>query len=220
MARNYEVTVKALLAKSESLPEGHPEKEALQTRAFEMMASHGIKVALGEQNTGNKPAHYPVRFSGVYVNRQMSLFNVVAKHFNCRLIQVSPGYAEMFGYESDIDSVEFLYDLLENQMLAGLSRAVIPSYVHAKTFRTSWLNGFIVKISERLQEAKKNAEKKEDTPGTAVVLRDRSLAVNDAVKEKFPRLVKKTSTSRSYSAFAQGQEAGSRAQLNINPELK
>jgi hypothetical protein len=216
MARDYEAIVNNLFAKAAAEGVTPAEKEILENKAFELMSRYSIKRAV-EEGTKSDILHGEVEFHTTWAAEYVRLFNVVSSHFNCRLIQSGKKY-HLFGYGSDMDSVEFLYGLLANQMSAEMARATIPYGVHAKTFRHAWMTGYISRIRERLEATKKSAEK-DNTPGSALVLYDREKLVNKEVRNEFPRLTTKTTRYRSRDAFAQGQAAGDRAYFNVQGNI-
>lgn len=222
MAFDYVSKVHALIAKANAEGTTPGEKKLLEDKAFELMDRHKIK-NITQETKDEKSAHFPVEFGGAWVTRQISLFNVIAKHYDCEVIDATnnPIHATyyIFGYESDVDRTMFLYTILENQMLAELAKVEIPNGTSAKSYRNAWLWGYIIRIKDRLAESKKSAEK-EAAPGYGIMLRDRSLAVKQEVSNVFPRLrTKGKSVYRGRDAFSQGQEAGSKAQFNIRDNV-
>jgi len=217
MAFDWEQTINNLFKKANAEGVTKPEKEMLENKAFELMAKYGVQ-RVTEEDKDKKSEHYPVSFTGSWVTRQVSLFNVIAKHFNCTLIDATRSYKHgtyyVFGFDSDVDSTLFLYTILENQMLAELSRVVIPYNRNTKSYRNSWLCGYINRINERLAATKKSAEK-EAAPGYAVALRDRSLVVRNEVTRVIGKTKKTHATYRGRDAFGQGSEAGDRASFHL-----
>jgi hypothetical protein len=216
MAFDWEVTVKKLLAKANAEGVTEKEKEALENKAFELMARYNVAITLKEDNIRDA-IYYEITFTGVYTQRQAALMNIISKHYDCRLLQIKGDRYELFGFERDLEQVNFLYSILEPQMFAGLARTVIPVDVHAKTYRTSWLNGFVMRIGERLDAAKKVAQS-QSQPGYAVALRNKEVIVDQTLRNRHSRVTTKHSYYGDRQAFGFGRDAGSNARFSANKE--
>jgi len=214
---DWEQIIRDLKLKSKSTtPE---EKEAIEERIAYLMSKYQVELIESKQDTSRIHGEgYDLEFDGAFTPIQASLFTTIAKHFNCDVIQLGVNKYVVFGFDSDLDIVEFMFARVSNQMFAELANVRIPDGVHAKTYRTSWLKGYRSKIWERLQEAKKQSVK-ESTPGYGIELASRNRQVQLAVRKRFPRLVTKKSYYRSREAFASGQEAGSRADFQTGSNL-
>jgi len=221
MARDYESIVKGLFAKANAEGVTPDEKEALETKAFELMARYGVS-RVTEEDKNKTATHFPVSFSGQWTTRQVSLFNQIARHFNCTVVDATNskkhGTYYVFGFESDIDSTAFLYSILENQMFAELAWVSVPEGKSTKSYRNAWLLGYTSRIKERLDETKRTAEQ-ESAPGYALALRDRSLAVKDEIAKIIGKTRGTKSTYRGRDAFTSGREAGDRAQFNLRDSV-
>lgn len=57
----------------------------------------------------------------------------------------------VFAYQSDMERIEFLFELLQTQMLLGAAAAHIPSYENKRSYRKSWMEGFAAAIRTRLE---------------------------------------------------------------------
>lgn len=123
----------------------------------------------------------------------------------------------VIAYQSDLERIAFLFELLQSQMVLGAAAVMVPMQENARSFRKSWMNGFSVAISERLQRNEKNAADEADSPevSTALVLADRSGAVDTVFTMAFPK-VNKVFRKINGSGIAQGYEAGQRASMGDN----
>lgn len=211
MARDYEATVKALLIKAYSHEdENHPERIACEAKAFEIMSEHSITVALEAPVSDEQVVKYS-RFGNPYGAQKRRLYATLTRHFNGQLLRDNDDVCIFFGYRSDYDSTEFLYSILINQAMKELSVLNVPSHIHAKAYKTSWWLGFTSKISQRLRESRKEAEKN-SVPGAALALINRAQVSENEMHKMFPR-TRSLQSSRisSMAGFNSGQEAASKA---------
>lgn len=208
--------VRALLAKAEStqFPE---EAEALTAKAQELMARHSIDAALaaaGEARTG-RPDQRRVTIETPYVSPKVHLLSAVARANRCEAVWMQrEGVVVVFGYPVDLEAVELLFTSLLVQattaVLAAGSQVDAWGRSRTRSFRTSFLHSFAVRIGERLAEAtagaveEATAEGGEAAAGLLPVLADRTEAVQAARDEAFPR----TRTTRASVSNGQGWQAG------------
>jgi hypothetical protein len=121
----------------------------------------------------------------------------------------------VFAYESDMARIEFLFEMLQPQMILGAAAAESGTWWENKrSFRKSWMAGFSTAIAERLQRNTKEAATEAGT-GTDIVLFDRSKAVESAYTTRYPKTVS-TSRNLAGSGRSQGYAAGQRASLGDN----
>ena len=218
-------TIRALLAKAEAT--NYPaERDAFNAKANELIARYGIDEALLAASKAERET-VGVRDLWVeapYARDKATLANNIYTPLGCKLIQVTGVTADkriklkVFGYDSDLNRAEILYTSLLIQVLRGM--ATVPSAGHQRTTaanRRSFMAGFIVEVERRLRAAEERAKAEaEPTPGvsTALVLRDRSAAVQDAYEERYPKgSVRKSKTTYRGNAFGAGQAAGMRADI-------
>jgi hypothetical protein len=136
------------------------------------------------------------------------------------MIASAPGtVVHVFGFQSDIERLDVLYTSLLLQMASGLARQRPASYYdarHIRAWRRSWMLGFITGALGRVRaaedRAKADAEKQAPggAPGVALVLADRSLQVQAAVRQAYPetRAIRMTYSGRGYAdGLAKGQQA-------------
>ena len=123
--------------------------------------------------------------------------------------------AHIFAYESDLNRIEFLFDLLSNQMVLGAAGANVPPWENARSFRKTWMTGFSNAIYHRLKRNTEQAVREAGT-GTDLVLRNRSVDVQRVHDEEYPKLGKPTQRNLNGSGRDQGYAAGMRASLGGN----
>ena len=207
--------VRALLAKAEStqFPE---EAEALTAKAQELMARHSIDAALaaaGEARTG-RPDQRRVTIENPYVSPKVHLLSAVARANRCEAVWMQrEGVVVVFGYPVDLEAVELLFTSLLVQattaVLAAGSQVDVLGRSRTRSFRTSFLHSFAVRIGERLAEATAGAVEEAaaeggEAAGLLPVLADRTEAVQAARDEAFPH----TRTARPSVSNGQGWHAG------------
>lgn len=216
--------VRALLAKAEDPGATEAEAEALTAKAAELMARYGIDEAMAaaRAETRQVPADKTLDFENPYAKQKLHLYYQILLAFGGDAVRL-PGNAvraRVFGFRTDLDAVEILYTSLLLQAANQSYR--VPPGESARAYRVAFWLGFAAKIGQRLRESMEatKTEAEEKTPGTALVLRDRSVAVQDAMKDAFP----KTRTSRSYyrstAGYQAGAEAGARANLHNRAEAR
>lgn len=215
--------VLALLAKAEST-EYPEEAEALLTKAQELMARHAIDGALLVARGDARPERVTTVSLFVeppYARPKVLLLTAVAHANGCRV--VSRGSVDgdghewrLFGFERDLHHVPTLFAALSMHATRSMLGTDAEG-VSIRRFRHSFLLSYALRIGERLREASARAQ---DAAGvaagvsTAVVLRDRSRDVDEAVAAQFPRLGRMRVSASSGHGWARGQAAADRAGLS------
>jgi len=211
--------IKALLYKAERT-DSPDEAQALSAKAAELMAKYSIDQALLDatrsKSDREKPGMHRESFKGVpYYARKLVLFYVIAEVNGCKGIRMDNETVYIYGFQSDIDMAVMLYYSILVQAERELARTRIPRGENARSFRTSFWAYYTHRIGERIKESiartKQEAAKE---PGTALVLRDRSLEVISAYKAAHPR-TRTTLLGSGTSAFGAqaGEAAANRADL-------
>ena len=125
----------------------------------------------------------------------------------------------LFGHQSDLQRAEILFTSLLVQAMHGLARTPVPAHDHPAAFRRSWLAGFTQSIGRRLASAEEAAAAQasdrfsERGTSSALVLADRSVAVEAARDGTYPHLQRATPRQLSGSGMRDGWSAGQRADL-------
>lgn len=247
--------VRLMLAKAESTT-FEEEADAFTAAAQKLMSRHSIDRAMVEEA---EPAeHRHRRVGGPVVTRvgvdrpydrpKFTLLSAIAEANRCRALwNQQIGRGTVVGFEVDLRAVELLYASLLVQATAAMQaegpRRTARGGSRTRSFRSSFLTGFALRIGERLQQAAAHeeaaaaaelAESGADPAGerasragaggastsVALVLAARTQEVDDAVTERFPRL----STVRSRAAwdaegYRSGRAAAEQARLGVRERL-
>jgi hypothetical protein len=215
--------VRALLTQAEDESVTPDEAQAFTAKATELMAKYGIDKAMAEARQEHKstPGSIKIRCDNPYGNYKILLANIIAKAFGCEAIQLSSRNTDVrtlhvFGFESDLQAVEVLYTSV---LLQAMSKSVhVPGWENTRTYRISFWVGFINTIAPRIEEAygRAKADAEVKTPGTALVLVDRSLAVKAAYRNAYPRTraTRARLSAHSAAGVSAGKQAGQDASLH------
>lgn len=218
--------VQALLAKADST-EFEEEAETLRVKANELIARHSITAAMlaAEGRWTDDLNKIEIWITGAYSHNQATLLHYIAQIFNCKTVAYPTargsktlGKVIVVGYQSDLDVVQGLFQILNTQAVHGCARAVVPYYEHGRSYRNSWWHGFNRTIFSRLKSAHTAAvAQAEDTSsGTsaALVLVDRAARVERYRDELFSNLRKSAKrVARSEQGYVSGKRAGARADI-------
>ena len=246
--------VAALLATAEDFAEqGNDEAaQSYVTKAHALQQKYSIDQAMLAERTGQKVEQIiskDILMPGKYGKRKVCLAHVIAHKTNCTgyfhkmypkhtvfrnggwVTQTNYDaprdyYYTVFGFESDVEHVEFMLNSLATQMDAALNVAVSlkPSWEHGKSFGASFMEGFTNTISWRLAEAQNAAKREAQTAqrernnsgetSVELVLVDKKKQVEAEMRAKVGRLGKgSASRTTSNSGYSAGREAGSRATI-------
>ncbi|MBL1080259.1 DUF2786 domain-containing protein [Nocardia sp. 2] len=212
--------VRKLLAKAASVA-GTPEAEALNAKAFELIAKYGIDEAQARQQSGQEPAQIEraeFQIAGQYVAQQRALLNRLALALHCAPVRDRRDGQEtmaVYGVPAHTARVRVLFASLMPQMLAGAARVPIRGSSAAQTrqVRKSWMYGFYCEISARLTGAETRAAEI-SAPGTALVLVDDAQRADAAMRAEIGKVVKRRSQARYYATHAEmGAAAAKRVDL-------
>ena len=216
-----------LLAKAEST-EFPDEAELLTAKAGEILAKFRIDAAMlaAKADKRELPVDKVMYFEDPYAKQHMYLYFHILKAFGGDAIVISHPRRNskekihgiklhVFAFEADLLAVDVLYTSLYQQAVTQANR--VPKYEHAKTYKVSFWSAFNSRIYARLTEANCDAAEEDKTPGTDLVLHNRSLDIKAAMADKYkPARVSKYSTSKAHSAvgYAAGKNAADRANLH------
>jgi len=149
---------------------------------------------------------------------------------------------DIVGFPADVEWVQTLSLSLDVQLAGALAAAIRdkPAGVHGRTFSVAFVHGFATEVSRRLQQARREAvasseadrsrrqgrqatrmafeaglEPQPAQPSVALVLVAKAARVDDDFKIRHPstRSVSRQTRLRSWSGYAPGRAAGSRAAL-------
>ncbi|GAB3710294.1 DUF2786 domain-containing protein [Nocardiopsis nanhaiensis] len=221
--------VRALLAKAEST-EFPQEAEALTARAQEMMARHSIDLALVAADPDEPEAAAARRLpvDSPYDEHRAVLLNEVAEANHCRAVwHRELGLSTVMGFPGDVEAVDLLYTSLLVQADAAMrvsgSARDRSGRGAKKTFRSSFMSAFAVRVGERLTESARTTEEAvaaETGTDLVPVFAARERAVEAAVGEAFGALT--TSRVRGPSnaeGWYEGRAAADAASLGARTRL-
>jgi hypothetical protein len=211
------------------------ERENYQNIAFDLVEKFGIDAAMlnAKASIKQKPSRREFCIDGAQAKYRMHALNNIGHACRCRMLNQNHGnYWQRnsrtviaFGFESDLDILEMLWTSLQLQGMQEVIKLkdTRPKWEQqwdknqTKAMRNSFWMGFGYKIRARLEEAQKG----NSTPGTDLVLFDRSKEVDDAVNEAFPKLRAPTKYEiASHEGLLHGYVAGERANLYDKTEVR
>ncbi|MCB0992039.1 MAG: DUF2786 domain-containing protein [Acidimicrobiales bacterium] len=210
--------VRALLAKAEATQFPH-EAQAFTAKAQQIMTSHSIELAMLDDPAGEAPAALRIWHDPPYASAKGDLLASIAAANGCRT--VSHGgldVSTVFGFRHDLDSVELLHTSLLVQATAEMTQ-LETQWQHdrrrIRSFRHSFLIGFASRIGQRLEQARRLATEQAGVSSDALhpVLVSRSLAVDRAVDEVYPKLSSKRRSLSNSAGYVAGTIAADRASI-------
>jgi hypothetical protein len=216
--------IRALLSKAEStdFPE---EAKTYNAQALRLMAIYGVEET--HLRLKKKSGPDPIimqRFlcRGKYLAQQDILLNGLCNVLHCKSVVSNEHDAygnrvkafAVYGTALHVSRVRMLFSSLSMQMLSAVSK-VRPEpwdYTDTRTYRLSWMDGYVDSVLDRLGDAEKMAS--EEMEGAGLVLVDDGERARAAVKEKFGALkYSKTVRRISEDAAEHGARAGRNAHL-------
>lgn len=156
--------VRMMLAKAESttFPE---EAETFTAAAQKLMTRHSIDRALLEQSQHGSDGPTAIRL-GIdrpYETPRFHLVSAIARANRCKAVwQQGLGFSTVVGFPTDLRAVELLFTSLMVQattaMTAAGSREHWSGRNRTRSFRSSFLTAFAVRIGERLEVAAQESQ--------------------------------------------------------------
>lgn len=241
--------VRMMLAKAESTT-FPAEAETFTAAAQKLMTRHSIDRALLEQDSGvgDGPAAIRVGVDRPYESARFHLVAAIAQANRCKAVwQKGLGFGTVVGFPTDLRAVELLFTSLMIQattaMTAAGSREDWAGRNRTRSFRSSFLTAFAVRIGQRLELAAQEGQQewaaesaagsshgvdetlgagavRDDRTALVRVLAERDEEVDAAVAQKFPRLLTQRSrTVRDVEGWASGTAAADRADLGAPGRL-
>lgn len=217
--------VRKLLAKAERA--GTPEEaEAFAAKAQQLIIEHTIDTALLTDTDRDKITNKMVKLSSYY-HADYILWTGVGEANNIQYVVIEmPGtsvkHVHVFGRHEDIENTELIVTSLQVQM-ARLSRKLQPGFGSTKdrwNWHRSFRIGFAEAIHARMQEVVSMASKtaETDNPGALPVLRDRTVAAYESMRDKYPnvREGRRRRTRINRSGYLNGQQQGSNADIGLS----
>ncbi|GAY12468.1 DUF2786 domain-containing protein [Pseudonocardia sp. N23] len=218
--------VRKLLAKAERAGT-EAEARIYNAKAAELIARHGIDAALlAAAAPGSDPVGATrVALSDPYSAAKARLLGWTAAALRCRWVlhRAAAGRVAavtVFGHASDRERVALLFESLLLQATRELARCRPPDPSESvAAYRRSWLLGYAARVHERLAAAERAAEHEaadrgpDGGPGAALVLADRSTAVERAFAAAYPSLATARRAVHRGSGFRAGARAAASADL-------
>lgn len=226
--------VKAMLRLAEDPGATEAEAEAFLKKATELMAKYGIEQALlqGDDPVSEQPSDRVVDVTAPWMRECKRLLSWIADAMRCHAIypggQANRHRVHLFGFASDLQAVEVLYVSLRLQMLQGADLADTrhrPDGEDARAYKRSWMLGFVRAVTTRIAEAERAArddterDRHTDSPdapagrSVALVLADRTTAIQAEVASQYPKLGKARRTRFKGSGYHQGHADGQQANI-------
>ena len=213
--------VRKLLARAEHPTTPPAEAEACSAKAAALMSRYVIDQAMLDASA---PVHAAPVVRTIVVDAPYALPKTVLLSFVARAFRVCVAVGRdldsggrrctLVGFPVDVDSTEMLFTSLLLQASSAVSVAG-RGRRDVKAFRRAFLVGYAHTIGSRLAQAQADAEqeREQQSPGTDLVLADRTAQVEAAFHAEFPRLRTMRTTVSSGGGLVAGREAGARADL-------
>lgn len=220
--------VRALLAKAESTTFAE-EAEAFTAKAQELMARHALDRAMLDKGEGaGGPGGRRIGTDDPYAQSKALLLDEVATANRCRTVwSASLGFSTVFGHEADIDGVEILYTSLLVQATRAIAAAGSQTDRRGRSttrsFRKSFYVAYATRIGQRLRQSWATAEAdgtEAHGAGLLPVLAARDRAVEEAFREVFPTIKRRSVSATNGAGWLAGTTAADQARLNPSPEVE
>lgn len=207
--------IRKLFAKAESTTSVH-ERDALLSKAYDLLAKHGIEEALArgaDDSEAETVTVWEFRPKGSYKLDQMILIGAVASALHCQTVRTGQEVAYVYGVKRHLDRISMLGGFLVAYMLGNLATLKAPYGVHATTYRKSAMSAFASVVGSRLREAEHRAKvESTDAAGAEIVLVSDARKAEQAMKKAHPRV--QTSQRRvSTAGYGEGSAHGNRVDL-------
>ncbi len=228
-------TIRKLLSKAAGAATEH-EADAYTRKATELMARHGIDQALLAESgaVADDIGGTRIGVDEPYSRGKGEMLCWIAGALGCRSVVHFTGRKTtgitVFGHASDRERVELLYTSLLLQAVTQLVRAR-PNHTQTRYFdpppseiaayRRTWLRGFAARVASRIAHAEADARAAvvDDVStatgtSTALVLVDRTAAVEQAYGDTYGHLKDVRPSKLSGNGYGDGDAAGARASLH------
>ncbi|MFG3031721.1 DUF2786 domain-containing protein [Streptomyces sp. NPDC048253] len=228
--------VRALLRQAGDPAATQAEAEAFLQKATALMAKYGIEQAMlrSDDPIREQPADRVVEVVSPWMSECKRLLSAIAYAMRCHPIypggKANKHRVHLFGFASDLHSVEVLYASLRLQMLQGAERADArhrPPGELPRAYKRSWMLGFIRAVALRIAEAERTAREDSERDraeaaatdtapqgrSVALVLADRTTQVQAEVASHYPKVGKVRRTRFTGSGYRQGHADGQQADI-------
>lgn len=216
--------VQALLAKAERT-EFPQEAEALLAKAQDLMSRHAISEAMVEAGRGSATASESVTtlkitIDAPYASAKRTLLGAVSAANSCRTVYLGGAagtqICHVFGHRGELANVETLFASLSVQAVRAMVAAPVPPGDTPRRFRHAFLLSYATRVGQRLREAGEKARAEAAAvggSGVALMLADRDDAVDEALREAYPRTRTARLSASSGAGWRSGRSAADRAGL-------
>jgi hypothetical protein len=219
--------IRKLLALAEDPAATPAEALAFTEKAMTLMARHGIDEALlAEAEPAGRVVNRRMAMPSPYARDKATLAAALANASRCRaiLLNTQRGFiVQVFGLAADVQTVDLLFTSLLVQASHEVTRTPVPPEEHAAAFRRSWWAGFTIAVHTRLEQARREAEKRAEHarkgPSVALVLAHRADEIDDEVARVHPNVRAARGRRLSGSGRAAGFESGQRVDLGTEARL-
>lgn len=228
--KNYPDLIAKLLATAESLAQSGREEAAATylAKASELQLEHMISDSdLRQSGKGPTDEIIAMTVRGVdkgaaFVKAKRDLVAGLASIFHCKVnMAMDRSIMTLYGYESDVTFVQQLLDSLliqlHSHMLHDAGQELRRAFHVDRSWKTSYAHGWVNRVVSRLRDFRKAQEfAAGQEMSTAVVLRDRSVAVTEYYNDRFAGKIRagyKNQSVRDARGAAAGADAGNRADL-------
>jgi hypothetical protein len=194
-----------------AMHEDTPEEEAhtAMEKATEIMAKEKIAIADVMRTTDSKDfitnqklKYFYGKMRG-YQDWENQLVSGLCRAFDCSFIRTdSRTTADVFGHETDVENVVYFFAYIQFK-IAGKIRSF-----RTETEKNAYGRGFVVRITERLQEMYKKIEDiiPSDCRDLMVIRKD---LANKKKREKYPNITYSSPNAiRDYQAYERGLRDG------------
>lgn len=217
--------IRKLMNKAEDKATTPEERDSIMNRVLELMAKFGIEHAMlaDKDKSSEKVIRAQYRIDAPYSNQKVLLLDGIVRTFGGRGVVVNrkPLTFQVYAHESDHERIFMLYASLIVQLTTGIvqSDKHKPIGEHARTFRTSFVFGFIDTVGRRIrqayQRAKETVSQSATGNGMELVLQSRAVAVNEMYRIEHPltQPANINTSNRSYAGFGAGSSAGKNADI-------
>lgn len=206
------------IAHDPGAPQG--ERDAAMAQATRIMAKYSLTENMLEFEAGTPQSveSLVIHIKNPYAAKKEIIVNTVASAFGCTAVKIDKSVMiRIFGFPGDLEKIQYLYNSVIVQLFVGLSQVDCPPWENGKTFRNSWVNGFITTVGKRITTTIRKAadEVRTESTGMDLMLRNRMQMIKFEVSKAYPDLKSRSYhfSSNSTLGYRMGTEAGKNADI-------
>lgn len=204
--------IRGLLDKANDPAVTEHEREAYTEAAMRLIAQHGVteEMLAAQRPDTDRPGKRVISLTGVHSRSQMELATCIAEAFPTQTYYVRKGRmidsVVIYGFEADLDKIEFLFTLLLIQMFNEVEKVKAdpddwPFWfgrselaAETKRLRVGFMVGYAARIRTRLvamfADAREEYDREHGGSGTELVLASKHDRVLALFKEENPEDIK------------------------------